>query len=413
MKKYTDHNSTPLKFHKFFHYVWTPITLLVSIILLFTLFSGFSYNNVGSAVYVTFSVLNFALTAAYFIGFFRWKKYAWYCFFAQLISEAVLYTATLILSVFILPQYTSTVIGVLIGFSIRGIPMGIYYYKRRGLFSTEGYNPKAAKAEVSPMHTAGRICPDCGKEIAADTRFCVHCGKEIEEPDADQSTAVQPASAEVTAAQYTGTAAISAGTASAAEAYTPAEKEAAQPADGHKPKAGRKMVIALTAACICAVALGALNIVQYTQLKGYRAENAALVLKNNTLNETIDGYSKRVAELSSYNAKTETSARMYDTIAEFVSEEMPGYKSRTFYASDYMVFMPMNATRRTVTITANFGDATVTFSPAGDSVEADFVESWNGYSIDVYMIPQKKGLTTLNFSNDKNGDTFKVLVFVV
>ena len=363
--------------------------------------------------------MNFALTAAYFIGFFRWKKYAWYCLFAQLISEAVLYTATFILSVFILPQYTSTVIGVLIGFLIRGIPMGIYYYKRRGLFSTEGYNPKAAKTETSPVLTAGRICPACGKEIAADTRFCTHCGKALEEPQADLCAA-ETASAADTAPQCADSTAVCADSSdykeTDANAYIPMEKETALPASEGKAvqsKAGKKMVIALTAACICAAALGVLNIVQYTQLKNYKAENAALVLKNNTLNETIDGYSKRVAELNSYNQKAEASVAMYDTIAEFVSGEMPKYKSKTFYASDYIVFVPMGAAKHTFTVTANFNSAKVSFSPAGDSVAADFAENWNGNSIDIHMLPQNKGLTTLYFSNDQNSETFKVLVFVV
>lgn len=409
MKKYTDHNSTPLKFHKFFHYVWTPITLLVSIILLFTLFRGFSYNNVGSAVYVTFSVLNFALTAAYFIGFFRWKKYAWYCLFAQLISEAVLYTAALILSVFILPQYISTVIGVLIGFSIRGIPMGIYYYKRRGLFSTEGYNPKAAKAEVSPMHTAGRICPACGKEIAADTRFCIHCGKEITEPDADQSTAVQPASAEVTAAQYTGTAAISAGTASAAEAYTPAEKEAAQPADGHKPKTGRKMVIALTAACICAVALGALAIVQHTQLERYRTQSEALVREIEQLNESNENYSSRVQALM----KETADAQLYYKVADFMINDVPTFNSGMFYAEDYIFFTSLDDGMQNFSVTANWNDVVIEFQQDGSSISADFGQSWSGNSIRVYYTPEQTGITTLHFYNDQTDDTFRVMIVVV
>lgn len=409
MKKYTDHNSTPLKFHKFFHYVWTPITLLVSIILLFILFRGFSYNNVGSAVYVTFSVLNFALTAAYFIGFFRWKKYAWYCLFAQLISEAVLYTAALILSVFILPQYISTVIGVLIGFSIRGIPMGIYYYKRRGLFSTEGYNPKAAKAEVSPMHTAGRICPACGKEIAADTRFCIHCGKEITEPDADQSTAVQPASAEVTAAQYTGTAAISVGTASAAEAYTPAEKEAAQPADGHKPKTGRKMVIALIAACICAVALGALNIVQYTQLERYRTQSEALVREIEQLNESNENYSSRVQALM----KETADARLYYKVADFMINDVPTFNSGMYYAEDYIFFTSLDDGMQNFSVTANWNDVIIEFQQDGSSISADFGQSWSGNSIRVYYTPEQTGITTLHFYNDQTDDTFRVMIVVV
>lgn len=409
MKKYTDHNSTPLKFHKFFHYVWTPITLLVSIILLFILFRGFSYNNVGSAVYVTFSVLNFALTAAYFIGFFRWKKYAWYCLFAQLISEAVLYTAALILSVFILPQYISTVIGVLIGFSIRGIPMGIYYYKRRGLFSTEGYNPKAAKAEVSPMHTAGRICPACGKEIAADTRFCIHCGKEITEPDADQSTAVQPASAEVTAAQYTGTAAISVGTASAAEAYTPAEKEAAQPADGHKPKTGRKMVIALIAACICAVALGALNIVQYTQLERYRTQSEALVREIEQLNESNENYSSRVQALM----KETADAQLYYKVADFMINDVPTFNSGMYYAEDYIFFTSLDDGMQNFSVTANWNDVIIEFQQDGSSISADFGQSWSGNSIRVYYTPEQTGITTLHFYNDQTDDTFRVMIVVV
>ena len=422
MKKYTDHNSTPLKFHKFFHYVWTPITLLVSIILLFALFRGFSYNNVGLAVYVTFSVLNFALTAAYFIGFFRWKKYAWYCLFAQLISEAVLYTATLILSVFILPQYISTVIGVLIGFSIRGIPMGIYYYKRRGLFSTEGYNPKAAKAEVSPMHTAGRICPACGKEIAADTRFCIHCGAAVNtQPTATADIPVADAppadTAEGISAAYTvQPAEETAGIAPTEQTIEKPVLEEIPPSLSPDNKAGRKLQkvhIALIAACLCAAVLGVLNIVQYTQIGSYKASADALSLQVNTLNETIDGYKNRIDQITKSKQDTETDAQLYNILAQFVTEEVPEYKSKTYYSSDYVLFVPMSSYRKTFTITAKLDDVTVSFYPVGESVTADYMEEWNGYSIDIYLIPEKRGVTTLHFSNDKNDDTFKVMIFVV
>ena len=156
-----------------------------------------------------------------------------------------------------------------------------------------------------------------------------------------------------------------------------------------------------------------LNIVQYTQLGNYKASADALSLQVDTLNETIDGYKNRIDQITKNNKETETDAQLYNILAQFMTEEVPQFKSKTYYSSDYVLFVPMSSYKRTFTVTANLPDVTVSFYTVGESVTADYMEEWKGSSIDIWLIPEKRGLTTLHFSNDKNSDTFKVMIFVV
>ena len=79
MKQFTDYNSTPLKFHKFFHYIWTPLFFVSSFIIMLGDIAEYSSFNHITAVNVTYAILNCILIGCYFVGFFRWKLYSWYC----------------------------------------------------------------------------------------------------------------------------------------------------------------------------------------------------------------------------------------------------------------------------------------------------------------------------------------------
>lgn len=416
MKKYTDYYSTPLKFHKFFHYVWTPVTLLISLVVLFIMFRSFSYNNIGSAVYITFAVFNFALTIAYFIGFFRWKKYAWYCLFAQLISEAVLYTVTFILSVFILPQYILTLAGVIIGFSIRGIPMSIYYYKRRGLFSTEGFNPKNTNKTDSAQTSASaenRFCTHCGHPTAAGNAFCINCGSILTQNPAS-GEAAQPHQYEVSENCCTETA-VTAETAATTTAVTDDTASAEQcnltvPAlSVQKTKKGRIKKIAVIAAI---AVLAVTNLVQLGMVSKYKSEAAGLSAEVDTLKRVNDDYRVQLNKALTKDTKNYTKAGYFDTISNFLINEVPSYKSTKYYSDRYLIFMA-EGEKDKIKITANYNDATVSHQLSGNSVDTEYAEFWSGYSIDVNITALSKGLTTIYFTNDKDSTDFKVLVFVI
>jgi Ca2+/H+ antiporter len=95
-------------------------------------------------VLVTVSFLMLALMLVAFIGFFRWRYYAWLSlmiFFAVLVAFGVLCIA--MFAVYI-PEQIGMAIGQLIATLIYAVPIVIYYLKRRPLFTSKAAVPVQA-----------------------------------------------------------------------------------------------------------------------------------------------------------------------------------------------------------------------------------------------------------------------------
>jgi len=125
MKQYHPAGKAPIQFHMFFWYVTLPFTVLLSIIfiLIYTsqntrlLDSFFPYASIFDVIYYALVSI---LSIICFVGFFRWKSYAWY-------------SVIIILSTMVLYGFIS---GGIAGALILPYPIlvGIYYIKRRPLF---------------------------------------------------------------------------------------------------------------------------------------------------------------------------------------------------------------------------------------------------------------------------------------
>lgn len=129
MKKYYIRNETPLTFHKFFWYFCIPVGILLDcIITLPRIFSPEYYSVKGifwiSLIYLVSTVL---LRICAFIGFFKWKTYAYHC----ILIYVVLHTGFRFIVQVLNGEYTSSI------YLLINILIFIYYYKRKALFFSE------------------------------------------------------------------------------------------------------------------------------------------------------------------------------------------------------------------------------------------------------------------------------------
>lgn len=234
MKQYFSRADTPLKFHYFLWYVSLPLGIICTLV---AMGSGFSdivlFNWIYTATYTVAYILLFlflGLTLAAFIGFFRWKSYAWYCIMSILVFDVAVEAFTVLLDIVIAPDEIAYAIGQLIGSLIYSTLVGIYYYKRKPLFfprlvpsapgaplsysgapcapgtpyasgvsCTSGSPcvPISAGTPLAPCSSAsadsscapGAIregqqpqsvyCRKCGAKLSGDSTFCSYCGAPV------------------------------------------------------------------------------------------------------------------------------------------------------------------------------------------------------------------------------------------
>lgn len=215
MNQYHNHSTTPMLFHRIYWLIWTPAQIAMSVPVIIQNMRALGGADFFGVIEFGYSLVTALLMAAYFIGFFSWKLYGWYALMAQL----VLNTAYAFASLFVLMGDDSSFAFALVtGTLIRCIPVGIYYYKRRPLFSAKGFDIPAAgvffsggaayqrqnnpyqnqynmnnqqnpqqtppQRENPVEHTAENgertyFCPVCGKEVKQTSNFCINCGAKL------------------------------------------------------------------------------------------------------------------------------------------------------------------------------------------------------------------------------------------
>ena len=185
-KTYETKETTPLKFHKFIWFVWMPLSFLVAVytaweaiwelwkicfetteivVELFFIFVS------GCLIEIPFVVLPILV----FIGFFRWKKYAWYILMFLSLSN-VICSSGLIL--FRMEYYElSAMLGKVSGIAIDIIIL-FYYWNRRVLFNVGRRKNKSLK-EVQMPRDELNYCHFCGNRVQAGSQFCNMCGEKL------------------------------------------------------------------------------------------------------------------------------------------------------------------------------------------------------------------------------------------
>lgn len=191
MKQYYDKESTPLAFHKFFWFISLPIGFVVSIIRAASELSGILYFNWLYAVDIMYYAISMTLMFACFVGFFRWKPYAWHGIIT-LFSIGVLYNIYVIICwALYLPDYIGTALGEFLGIVIFYVLAGIYYIKRRPLFfldtleaqsMEDRYDLTGTKQDDAFIYDTSpsiKYCHKCGYALLPESDFCSKCGAAV------------------------------------------------------------------------------------------------------------------------------------------------------------------------------------------------------------------------------------------
>ena len=193
MRQYYDRSTAPLLFHKFFWWVRLPVGFIFVLVKLVDIFLNGEYRYSNYSVYYAVDIVYFliiiGLTTACFIGFFRWKAYAWYCMIVYLSVYVVYSVFVVMLYSIMIPFQSAAAVGQFIGASVYSVLIGIYYIKRRPLFFPERKDPYVAAgvgglAQVSVAGAAdplprANFCSQCGNVLPEGSNFCSECGTPV------------------------------------------------------------------------------------------------------------------------------------------------------------------------------------------------------------------------------------------
>lgn len=165
MRKYTDLETTPLKFHTFIRFVFFPLGMLVTLANIFLLLPYIGTNFVA-LVATPLYIAYFAASLACVVGFGKWKSYSWYALLWALGLRVVdqLLASGLDFYAGISPSdIASEIIGSLVA---NGLIL-LYYYKRRALFFHPATSQLAAHAEPesNPSQTSSNPTPSSPSQI--------------------------------------------------------------------------------------------------------------------------------------------------------------------------------------------------------------------------------------------------------
>jgi len=177
-------NNMPLRFHKFIWYVWIPYSILSAIYVActrlygyLTVYTPFEYGGLLLLIFLLYSLFEALFVAApiaIFVGFFRWKKYAWYILMILKLSNVI---CSPLLIIFQSYDATTIVIKLLrIAFDCFIL---YYYWHRRHLFKI---NFPKSKISVSPSTRIADTCYKCGHSLPARNKFCPFCGTSLSTP---------------------------------------------------------------------------------------------------------------------------------------------------------------------------------------------------------------------------------------
>lgn len=135
MNQYHNHSRTPLFFHRLYWLFWTPAQIIMGAMAASEAWAALDMTDKLAVADFGYGIVTCLLMATYYIGFFKWKLYGWYALMAQLVINTVY--AFVSLGVLWSDDRTFAV-SLVIGTLIRCIPVGIYYYKRKPLFTRKG-----------------------------------------------------------------------------------------------------------------------------------------------------------------------------------------------------------------------------------------------------------------------------------
>ncbi|MCE5235520.1 MAG: hypothetical protein ABFC62_03940 [Clostridiaceae bacterium] len=174
MKKHFDRKTAPLLFHRLYHYVALPLTAIWLALQTFLFMAASFAEPRALPVALLFLTLT-GLSAATFIGFFKWKPFSWYTALALFLFQWIYMILVAVLAHFP-PLFVAFV--ALISAAV-AVLLFLYYLKRKPLFIP--VPPPFADQNLDALDEKNKSCKFCGAWLMPpDASTCPVCGAKTE-----------------------------------------------------------------------------------------------------------------------------------------------------------------------------------------------------------------------------------------
>ena len=290
-------------------------------------------------------------------------------------------------------------------------------------------------------------CPNCGNTIAGTNTFCAYCGTKLdpvkEEPAAEEavvkeleefdlSSAVPMASEEESPAEEAPVEEVP--VEEAPEEEVPAKKSKKEKAPKEKKQTSKGLLAAVIVLAVLFAAAAAAGVYLYLQnteaaealtardvtIAQLETDAADLEGKLTDANAVLDELAAELTAQEDAAALLEEQltaaapkAEAYDLLCAELPAGSFGTGSENFKVDQGIVVVALDETEKTITLTANWEEESI-IDVAYSSQAAGLMfpaEEWVTTAT-LTVVPQEVGLTVATFTNDKNEETFKVLLLV-
>lgn len=162
-------------------------------------------------------------------------------------------------------------------------------------------------------------------------------------------------------------------------------------------------IIVLFAVILASVII---NIVQFVEIEN-------LTDKVDSQTSIISSQTSIISSQKSKIASLDEKSDYYNMICRELSYGNIGYAANNFRASESVVVVDKNETNRKFTLTANWpNNGSVSVAYSGSSAKVSFDNNSWTTSTKMTVKPISEGITVVNFSNDVDSRTFKMLIIV-
>lgn len=245
-------------------------------------------------------------------------------------------------------------------------------------------------------------CQKCGSVLPDDSKFCQVCGTRLEDVplfEVAQEAAAAPAGG---AAEWEEN----------DQAQVPVGVPVA-PVESKKrgvPVAAKVFLIILPVLLVVSLAVNVAQLVRGAGAAQLVADQQDTIQRQES---EIYDQDRQIADLTGKVYELGITSGYYEQICDVLSSGKIGYAANNFRTSESVIVVSKNQTNRKITLTAYWSNGgTVSTDYSGSSAYLSYdANEWNT-STTLTIEPQFEGLTTVTFSNNRDSDTFKILIIV-